>query len=370
MTERSADSAVLRVFASAAHAGHAPPVIVARGIEQPALERPARAEALDAALRAAGHMLSEPLDYGLDPIRAVHRGPYLDFLRTVHDRWQARRAAGWKASETVQAQGFSLRHLHPVPGELQAQVGHYLGGGWAPVDAGTWTAAVSAAHCALAAADTVIAGADVAYALCRPPGHHAYADLAGGFCYLNNAAIAAERLAGHFGRVAILDIDVHHGNGTQGIFYNRGDVDFVSVHVDPTVCYPFYCGYGDERGSGAGFSHTLNLALPRGTRDDRFLDAIAEGLAAIGRGDPGVLVLSLGLDAHEADPTGEFAVTTQGYRRAGALIAGLNRPTVLVQEGGYGVPVLGEALLAFIDGFLTRRPSHLGMVRRENALAF
>ncbi len=367
---QAAEGRALRVFASAAHAGHAPPVIVARGVEQPALERPARAEAIDAALRAAGHLVSEPLDYGLAPIARIHRGPYLDFLRTVYDRWQARRADGWGASATVQAQGFSLRHLHPVPGELQAQVGHYLGGGWAPVDAGTWTAAVSAAHSALAAAETVIAGADVAYALCRPPGHHAYADLAGGFCYLNNAAIAAERLAAHFGRVAILDIDVHHGNGTQGIFYNRGDIEFVSVHVDPQGCYPFYCGYADERGSGPGFSHNLNLALPRGSRDDRFLGAVGEGLAAIGRGDPGVLVVSLGLDAHEADPTAEFAVSTAGFRRAGSLIAGLNRPTVLIQEGGYAVPVLGEALLAFIDGFLTRRPSHLGVAALENVLAF
>ncbi len=366
----AADKRALRAFANGAHAGHAPSVIVAGGVEQSALERPERADAIAAALRAAGHLVSEPPDYGLAAIRRIHSGPYLAFLRTAHDRWQARRAKGWNASATVQAPGFSLRHLHPVPDELQAQAGCNLGGGWAPIDAGTWAAAVGAAHAALAAAETVIAGADIAYALCRPPGHHAYADLAGGFCYLNNAAIAAERLAAYFGRVAILDIDAHHGNGTQGIFYDRGDIEFVSVHADPGGCYPLYCGYAGERGTGRGFGHNLNLPLPRGSGDERFLGAIDDGLGAIGRSDPAVLVVSLGLDAHEADPAGEFGVTTTGFRRAGDLIAGLNRPTVLVQEGGDAVPMLGEALLAFIDGFLTRRPSHLGISARENLLAF
>lgn len=248
------------------------------------------------------------------------------------------------------------RHSSPaLPTGIQGQIGWYIAGASAPIIEGTWDAAVSAAHVALEAAERLLGGQQEAYALCRPPGHHAYSDLAGGFCYLNNAAIAAEHLAASLGRVAILDIDVHHGNGTQGIFYDWDDVHFVSVHGDPNDLYPFYAGYRDEIGEGKGTGHTKDLPLPRLARDEPFLGAIDEGLSSIGRYQPAALVVSLGFDAFRGDPTAHLAVSTEGFRQAGMRIGRIRKPILLVQEGGYAVSDLGRNLAAFLDGFLLRQ---------------
>jgi len=204
---------------------------------------------------------------------------------------------------------------------------------------------------AVTATDIVLAGARGAYALCRPPGHHAYADLAGGFCFLNNSAIAAERLRTRHARVAILDVDVHHGNGTQGIFWQRGDVLTVSIHADPSAYYPFFCGYPHERGAGAGEGANLNLPLAFGSGDDVFLAALEDAGKTLSAFAPGALVLALGLDASEQDPLGPLKITTEGFRRIGAFVASLGLPTVIVQEGGYLSPILGDNLAATLDGF-------------------
>jgi len=198
----------------------------------------------------------------------------------------------------------------------------------------------------------VLAGAREAYALCRPSGHHAYADLAGGFCYLNNAAIAAQHCVTAGKRVAILDIDVHHGNGTQGIFYRTDQVFFCSVHEDPSATYPWYAGYADETGAAAGAGANLNLPVPPGTGNAGWLDAVARGVAAVVRAQPEVLVISLGFDAADGDPTASLHVTPDGFQAAGRLIAQAGLPTVLVQEGGYYIERLGGNLHAFLDGFL------------------
>jgi acetoin utilization deacetylase AcuC-like enzyme len=204
---------------------------------------------------------------------------------------------------------------------------------------------------AATAAQLVLEGEDAAYALCRPPGHHAYRDLAGGFCFLNNSAIAAAQLRLRHERVAILDVDVHHGNGTQGIFYERGDVLTVSIHADPASFYPFVWGYAHERGAGAGLGANLNIPLPIGTGDDGYLRALNAAQAMIEAFAPGALVVALGLDASEHDPLAGLAVTTDGFRRIGQAIARLGLPTVLVQEGGYLSDILGTNLTATLAGF-------------------
>ena len=206
------------------------------------------------------------------------------------------------------------------------------------------------AQSAIAAADAVASGAPHAYALCRPPGHHAYADQAGGFCFLNNSAVAAQRLlaAGH--RPAILDIDVHHGNGTQGIFYDRADVLTVSIHADPSDFYPFFWGHAQERGAGPGLGANLNLPLPRLTDDDGYAPVLDTALARITDFGTTALVVALGLDAHQADPFKGLALTTPGFTRIARTLAATGLPLVLVQEGGYGSDHLGTALSAFLSG--------------------
>jgi acetoin utilization deacetylase AcuC-like enzyme len=197
----------------------------------------------------------------------------------------------------------------------------------------------------------VMDGEDAVYALCRPPGHHAYRDLAGGFCFMNNSAIAAEHLRTKHERVAILDVDVHHGNGTQGIFYSRPDVLTVSIHADPTGYYPFVWGYADEKGEGNGLGTNLNIPLAIGTGDDGFIDALALAEKTIKSFAPTALVLALGLDASEHDPLAALKVTTPGFNRIGQAVARFGLPTVIVQEGGYLSDILGANLTSTLAGF-------------------
>ena len=188
------------------------------------------------------------------------------------------------------------------------------------------------------------------YALCRPPGHHAFADLAGGVCFLNNSAIAAQRLLAAGLRPAILDIDVHHGNGTQGIFYERDDVLTVSLHADPDGFYPFFWGHAHERGAGPGLGYNLNLPLPRGSGDEKFLRALDTAFEAIDDFSASVLVVALGLDAHVSDPFQGMTLTTKGFARIGAAIAAQGLPTLYVQEGGYLSDALEDNLASFLGG--------------------
>jgi acetoin utilization deacetylase AcuC-like enzyme len=341
----------MKVFHSDAQAGHAP-LRYALGQEVvPAREVPSRIDELLVSLRAEGHSIHAPRDHGLAPLRRVHADDYLEFLRTAHARWCEVFPSGPRADWVV-PYAFPNRHMQARPGSVLGQAGHYLSSTTSPIGAGTWAAILGAAHCAVDGADALLAGEDAAYALCRPPGHHAYADVGAGFCYVNNAAVAADRLAAARGRVAVLDVDVHHGNGTQGLFYERGDVLFVSVHADPDRGYPFFAGRADETGRGAGAGFNLNLPLPIGTTDVPWLDAIGTGLRRIRDFDPAAVVVSLGLDAYEKDPSALLAITTEGFAAAGRAIgAALGVPVLLVQEGGYAVDDLGRNLSAFLGGF-------------------
>ena len=339
------------VFYSDRHREHDPQSFIVRGRIGQAEETPARGEILSAALTGAKFDLIEPVDHGWAPLARVHSPEYLEFLSSGHARWQEIDGTG----PEIIANAFPGRHMAARPQGIVGQAGYHMADGACPIGPGTWAAAQAAADVALSAADRLIAGAKSAYALCRPPGHHAFADMAGGFCFLNNVAIAAEHLLPKYGRAAILDFDVHHGNGTQGIFFQRDDVFFASIHADPINYYPWFAGYANERGAGRGLGFNLNLPMAPGTGDDEFVEGIGTLLDAIALFDPDVLLVSAGFDAQENDPLGVFKVTTEGFLRVGETIGAFAHarelPSLLVQEGGYVCDDLGANLVAFLKGF-------------------
>ena len=326
---------------------HYPRTFLSSGAPLPNPEVPERADVLLAAAREAGLKQETPHDFGLAPAAAVHTPEYLVFLQTIYERW--RKIEG--ASEEV------IPNIHPngrggaYPASAVGHAGYHMADTSCPINADTWGSALRSAHAAVHAAELVSQGEAAAYALCRPPGHHAYADMAGGFCYLNNAAIAAAKLQRHGSRVAILDVDLHHGNGTQGIFYARDDVLTISIHADPVRFYPFFWGHADERGEGRGLGYNLNLPLPRKTGDGGFLAALETAMLRLRSFAPDALVIALGLDAHESDPFGGLTVTTRGFGAIGARIGAAKLPSVIVQEGGYLNEALGANLASFLSGF-------------------
>jgi acetoin utilization deacetylase AcuC-like enzyme len=337
------------VVAGDAHRGHDPPYEVNYGeLVRPVYERPERAERLRAALAAAGHPLVPPAPHGPGPVLAVHSPALVGFLEQA---WPAWRAAG--GPEVLIPDTFPIGHLARGggrdPGGGIGRAGWFCFDTATPLVAGSFAAAVAAADAALTAADLVAGGEPAAYALCRPPGHHAGPGYYGGFCLLNNAAIAARRLAA-LGRVAVVDVDFHHGNGTQDIFWEDARVLYVSLHGAPAVHYPFFTGGADETGGGPGAGATRNLPLPDGTGDDEYLASLAEAMAVVAAFDPAVVVVSAGFDTFEDDPIGAFRVTTGGFARIGAALAAAGRPLVVVQEGGYAVEALGANAVALMRG--------------------
>jgi acetoin utilization deacetylase AcuC-like enzyme len=324
---------------------HDPQFFLSSGAPKPCPEKPDRVDALLDAVQRMGLPIVAPIDHGLDPIRAIHPDRYLTFLQTIYNRWQ--KIDG--ASPEV------IPNIHPASrsdGYPKSAVGHagfHMTDTSCPIGANTWTSAYASAQSAVHATSLVLGGERAAYALCRPPGHHCFAELAGGFCYLSNSAIAAEMLTRAGRRVAILDVDLHHGNGTQGIFYTRPDVLTISIHAHPERFYPFFWGYAEERGQGEGEGANLNLPLERGTGDQGFLTALDQAIVALRNHGADTLVLALGLDAFVGDPFAGLAVTTPGFRTIGRAIAGLGLPTVIVQEGGYLCPELGDNLEAVLS---------------------
>ncbi len=337
----------MKAFYAAEQKRHDPKMFLSSGAPQPNPEKPERVERLLAGAKAAGCTIERPRNHGLGPIAAVHTPEYLDFLQHIFPRWQ--RIEG--ASEEV------IPNIHPIarngsyPASAVGQAGYHMADTSCPISSETWESALWSAWSAVEAAETVMAGVPAAYALCRPPGHHAFADVAGGFCFINNSAVAAQTLRRQADRVAILDVDLHHGNGTQGIFYARADVLTVSLHADPVRFYPFFWGHADERGEGQGLGYNLNLPLARKSGDDKFLEALRVAMRRIRAHAPGALVVALGLDPFEGDPFGGLSVSTDGFARIGEAIASLDLPTVIVQEGGYLCDELGENLTAFLTGF-------------------
>lgn len=337
----------MHVVFSPDHARHRPETYFRAGGFVPHPEKPERAEAIVAELRRAGFAVEPPHDYGPAPRAAVHAPDYLEFLDSAHRRW---RAMGAPSAEVV-PNIHPGRHMQSLPKGLVGQVGWYTTDMSSPIGPDTFAAAAASANVALHAAERVLGGAPAAYALCRPPGHHAFADMCGGFCFLNNIAIAAEYAVRRGRRPAILDVDVHHGNGTQGIFYRRRDVFTVSLHCDPSDFYPFFSGHAHERGEGEGRGANLNLPLARGTGDNAYLESLAEGLATLRAFAPDILFVALGLDGYEGDPFAGFRITTAGFGRIARAIGELGLPTVLVQEGGYNCDDLGRNVRSFLEGF-------------------
>jgi acetoin utilization deacetylase AcuC-like enzyme len=323
---------------------------------------PSRAHALRDALASRGIALESPPEFGRTPLEAVHSADYLDYLETAYGLWRELKLPGVEPGIEV------LPNLSPYVGgtpgmdrppcpspSLVARTGYYLSDLACPIGPNTWRSVLRSAHTAVAAADAVLESGDVAYALCRPSGHHAHRDRAGGFCYVNNSAVAAQRLRQRHARVAVFDVDAHHGDGTQNIFYARGDVLTVSTHADPSGYYPFYTGYARERGVGAGEGFNLNLPLPHGSGNDAFLTAVDQGIAAVRDFAPQALVLPLGFDTYRDDPISVLKLDFDAYRDLGARVGALKLPTVVVQEGGYLVDAIGPALDNFLQGFAAAR---------------
>ncbi|MEM6987565.1 MAG: histone deacetylase family protein, partial [Pseudomonadota bacterium] len=303
---------------------HAPKRFIRFGQLGDSPEQPERAEHLLAALDRADIPVREPSDHGIAPIARVHSPQYLRFLQSIHRRWIDMPGASDEVLPNVHPRERSERY----PTSPVGQAGYHQADSACPIGEHTWQAAYWSAQSALTAASSLQNHSGPQYALCRPPGHHACAEQAGGFCFLNNSAIAAEFLRGMGARPAILDVDVHHGNGTQQIFYHRSDVLTVSLHADPMHFYPFFVGHADETGHGEGAGYNLNLPLPIGSDDKAFIDALDTAFDRIALFGADVLVVALGLDAHESDPLRGLSVTTSGFSRIGTRIARAGLPTV------------------------------------------
>lgn len=323
---------------------HAPLRELHNGEWTPYAETPARAEQIVAAIGGA----DPARDLGMAPIAAVHDRAYLDFLQCAHRDWQAAGRAGDAIGYT-----FPVVRRRPLDcSRIDARLGAFSMDAATPIAAGTWEAAYWAAQTALTALESMTAGDRHAFALCRPPGHHAGADYMGGYCYLNNAAIAARQATAlGLGPVAILDVDYHHGNGTQDIFYEDGRVFFASIHADPRTDYPFYWGHADECGAGAGEGTTLNLPLSQGTDWVAYQAALNRAFEAIHRWGAKLLVLSFGADTFAGDPISSFALQTADFTRMGQVVAASGLPVLVVMEGGYAVGDLGGNVAALLAGF-------------------
>jgi acetoin utilization deacetylase AcuC-like enzyme len=338
------------------HALHHGKVEMFRGELVPCFEVPARADFVlrELTSRKLGAVEAAPA-FPDSALTRVHAARYVDFLRNAWNEWVA--------LDPGNAQRDAIPSYWPVrsfrtdvlPASFPARMGLFSFDAGSPLTSGTWTAARGGADCALAAAQRVLGGARAAFALTRPPGHHAGADFFGGYCFLNNAAIAAQNLRdGGLERVAVLDIDYHHGNGTQAIFYDRADVLFTSLHGDPHTEYPYYLGYADEEGTGEGLGFNRNLPLPRGTAFAAWREALAQALRAISTFKAQAMVVSLGVDTFAGDPISGFGLQSPDYLRVGEDLAAAGLPTVFVFEGGYAMAEVGVNAVNVLEGFRQR----------------
>lgn len=324
-----------------------------RGEMVPCFEIPARADFVQSELKRRGLGLIEtPMAFDDAVIARVHAPRYLDFLRGAWDEWVALDPANAQRDAFPSYWPIRTFRSDVLPASFPARMGLFSYDAGSPLTSGTWAAAYAGAGCAIVAAQRVQAGERAAFALTRPPGHHAGADFFGGYCFLNNAAIAAQTLrdAGA-ARVAVLDIDYHHGNGTQAIFYERADVLVTSLHGDPHTEYPYYLGYADEQGAGAGLGFNRNLPLPRGTDFPTWRAALADALRGVAAFAPDALVVSLGVDTFAGDPIAGFTLQSDDYLRIGEDLAGAGLPTVFVFEGGYAVAEVGVNAVNVLEGF-------------------
>ena len=323
-----------------------------RGERVPCLENPSRAEFVRAELLARGHTLTPPTADSTAVLDQVHTPRYLAFLARAWDDWLALdpRNADLQPFPSVWPVRSLRSDVEPV--NFTARLGLYSMDNGSPLVAGTWAAAKAGADAAVSAADLLTGGERAVFCATRPPGHHAGADFMGGYCFLNNAAVAAQALRNQgCARVAVLDVDYHHGNGTQSIFFQRADVLFVSIHGDPRTEYPFYLGHADETGAGAGAGFNVNLPLVAGSDATIWFAALEHACQRIAAYGADALVVSLGLDTFAGDPIASFSLQSPDYSRLGERLARLGLPTVLVLEGGYAAAELGVNAVNAIEGF-------------------
>ncbi len=342
------------VVSSDRHRGHAPLAeIESSGLQLP-FEHPGRADVIAATLAGDGRFtVVEPSRFDAAPIRAVHDAGLVRFLESAWAEYQLRHPG----THDVVPDVFSMPALRDgigdfrEPSTVDIALGQWCFETTTPLTEGTFDAARSAVDVALTATDAVLGGAASAYGLCRPPGHHAPTAMYGGYCFFNNAAIAAEHISAVSGsKVTVLDVDFHHGNGTQQIFYQRPDVQYVSLHGDPARAYPYVTGFADETGAAAGTGTNINIPLAAGADDDAYLRALGDACAAIATFDPSIVVVSLGVDTYHNDPISDLGITTDGFRRQGAMVGELGRPTVVLQEGGYDVDAIGDNVRQWLVG--------------------
>jgi acetoin utilization deacetylase AcuC-like enzyme len=343
----------MKVVYSLRHRHHHPQHELEAGVLQQPFEHPGRAEMIRAALAGdPAFELVAPDEWGREPIEAVHHAGLVEFLEHAWSDYQAAHGP----THDVVPDVFAMSGLRdgmgpgPEPTAIGARLGWWCYETTTPLTEGTYVAARASVDVALTASEIVRSGERVAYGLCRPPGHHASRSLYGGYCFFNNAAIVAERLAADGAKVAVLDVDYHHGNGTQQIFYDRDDVLFVSLHGDPRRAYPHLTGHRDEIGAGRGRGATSNYPLPARTDDDTYVAALSAACAEVSAFAPEFLVVSLGLDTFVDDPISDLSLSADGFERCGALVAELGLPTVVVQEGGYATAELGENARRWLIG--------------------
>lgn len=330
---------------------HVPKTYLSRGQMREPQEVPERAKRILQAVKGMNFDVRTPQDYGMEPLQAVHTDAYLTFLKTAHKRWKET-SSDW--GDEVMSNIY-VREPNAMRGIL-AEAAYYLADGSCPIGANTWQSAYWNAQSAASAAYALLNGEHQAYALCRPPGHHARRDSAGGFCYINNAAVAAQVLRSRYKKVVVLDTDVHHGQGTQDIFYDRSDVMTVSVHANPENFYPGVIGFEEETGTGDGVGANRNFPVPHGSSEETYFEYIDRALEAIREFEPEAIVHAHGFDIYIDDPQSPVKVSAEGFARLGARIASLGLPTVIVQEGGYHLSTLDSNARQFFSGFLGNRP--------------
>lgn len=343
----------MKTVFSPKHAGHSGQLEVISGALVPGFEKPSRAEIIRARIDAVKlGPVSEPVEHDLSFARRVHRGDYVDFLPEVWPMWEASGRSGCAFPFAWPTRG--LRN-DVRPESIDALLGFYSFDAGASFVAGTWEAIKSSYDTALTAAALVKEGERSVFALCRPPGHHAGTAFMGGYCYINNAAVAAQWFIDQgASRVAILDVDYHHGNGTQEIFYARDDVAVFNLHGDPMTEFPYFLGHADERGEGAGEGFNFNYPMPFGTGWDAWNASLEDACRKLADYGPDIVVVSLGVDTFEKDPISQFKLASVDYPKIGARIKALGLPTLFVMEGGYAVEEIGVNAVGVLTGFEDR----------------
>lgn len=296
---------------------------------------------------ALGEVIA-PTEFELDQILRIHDPDFIHFLQHCWSQWQAEGFNGEAIPTVVPVRGMQQR----VPDFIEGRLGYYAMALETSISGGTWEAARASANVALSAQQLISQGENSAFALCRPPGHHAAGDLYGGYCFINNAAVCAQAFLDQGAhRVAILDVDFHHGNGTQAIFYHRSDVLFTSLHGDPRHAFPHFLGYADETGEGDGQGFNHNYPMAPGTPYQSWAEALKSACRQITDYGPDALVVSLGVDTFERDPISFFKLKSSDFIDYGGLIASLKLPTLFVMEGGYAVEEIGINTINVLTGF-------------------